>query len=87
MVVGVNKLSSTNVDFIRSEKTEKLCLIWILRGSMSFLRTCENLCGELGWPKCVRSSMSILRICEKLWALRRPKCVGRLGWANRGCWN
>ena len=29
---------------------------------MSMLRTCEKLCAELGWPK----------------------CVGMLGWVNRG---
>ena len=34
-------------------RTEMLCLLWVLRGSMSMFRTCKNCMGELGWPECV----------------------------------
>ena len=40
-----------------------LCLIWVLRGSMSMLRTCEKLCGVLGWPKCVGELGWVTRRC------------------------
>ena len=30
-----------------------LCPILVLRGSMHVLRTCVDMHGELGWPKCV----------------------------------
>ena len=41
LVAFVDKLSSTTVDFIRSEEElKKLHLIWVLTGSMSMLRTC-----------------------------------------------
>ena len=30
-----------------------LHLIWVLRGYMFMLRTCEDMPEELGWPKCM----------------------------------
>ena len=30
-----------------------LCLLWVLRGSMSMLRTCENCMGVLHWLNCM----------------------------------
>ena len=44
-----------------------LHLIWVPRGSMCMLRTCEKLHGGLGWPKCVGM-------------LDWFKWVGMLGW-------
>ena len=41
VVVVVDKLSSTSVDFLRSERElEKTVLIWSLTGLLSMLRAC-----------------------------------------------
>ena len=49
-----------------------LCLLWVLRGSMSILRTCKNCMGVLGWLNC----MGMLG-----WF----KWVGVLGWLELAC--
>ena len=54
------------------ERTEMLHLIWVLRGSISILRTCKNCTGKLGWPKCVGK-------------LGWFKWVGILGWLELTC--
>ena len=48
------------------------CLIWVLRGSMSMLRTCKNMHGGTGLSKCVGM-------------LGWFKWLGMLGWLELGC--
>ena len=43
LVAFVDKLSSTTVDFIRSEEELKNCCIWVLRGSKRFYEHAQNL--------------------------------------------
>ena len=49
-----------------------LHLIWVLRGSMHMLRTCEDMHGRVGWPKCVGR-------------LGWFKWLGMLGWLELPC--
>ena len=49
-----------------------LYLIWVLRGSMCMVRTCEKLHRELGWPKCLQM-------------LGWFKWVVMLGWLELAC--
>ena len=51
-----------------SGRTEMLCLLWVLWGSMHMLKTSENYMGELGWLSCIG-------------VLGWFKWVGVLGWA------
>ena len=49
-----------------------LRLIWVLRGSISMLRTCENCMGVLAWLNCVGM-------------LGWPKWEGVLCWLDLAC--